>query len=263
MSFQGTVGFIGYGNMAQAIAQGFVQAQILQPEQIVACAAHFDKLQHNAELLGIVPKHTAREVVEASDVLIVAVKPYQVREVLAQLKERILQHCIPVVSVVAGWYLDDYQALLGEVNVQCIIPNTPIAVGQAITLAQEEHSLHDEQMAVFNELFNPISLIERVDREHMHIAMSLSSCAPAFTAMYIEALGDAGVCYGLKREVAYRLAAQMIQGVGALYLQRQMHPGQMKDAVCSPGGSTIRGVAALEKHGFRASVIAAVDAIES
>ena len=96
----------------------------------------------------------------------------------------------------------------------------------------------------------------------MNIAMCVSSCAPAFTSMYMEALADAGVKYGLKRDCAYRLAAKMIEGVGALYMNSRMHPGEMKDSVCSPGGTTIRGVAELESRGFRGDVIAAIDAIE-
>ncbi len=95
----------------------------------------------------------------------------------------------------------------------------------------------------------------------MNIAMVMAGCAPAFTDMYIEALGDAGVQYGLQRATAYRLAAKMVEGVGALYMATETHPGAMKDAVCSPGGTTIKGVAQLEKDGFRGSVIDAVDAI--
>ena len=91
----------------------------------------------------------------------------------------------------------------------------------------------------------------------------IAGCAPAFTDMYIEALGDAGVKYGLQRATAYRLAAKMVEGVGALYLANETHPGAMKDAVCSPGGTTIKGVASLEESAFRGAVIKAVDAIEA
>ena len=98
---------------------------------------------------------------------------------------------------------------------------------------------------------------------HMGIGMCIAGCAPAFTDMYIEALGDAGVKYGLQRATAYRLAAKMVEGVGALYLANETHPGAMKDAVCSPGGTTIKGVTSLEESAFRGAVIKAVDAIEA
>ena len=119
------------------------------------------------------------------------------------------------------------------------------------------HSEHAER------LFSSISLIERVDSAHMGIGMCIAGCAPAFTDMYIEALGDAGVKYGLQRATAYRLAAKMVEGVGALYLKNETHPGVMKDAVCSPGGTTIKGVTSLEESAFRGAVIKAVDAIEA
>lgn len=260
----GTVGFIGYGNMAQAIAKGALNAGVLQGENIVACAHNFEKLERNTSLIGARAMRTAQEVCEASDVIIIAVKPYQVAEVLKPVCEVINERGIAVISVAAGWTLERYMELLGKnAHVQCIIPNTPIAVCQGVTLAETTHTLSDSQLSMFSALFEPISLVERVNSDHMNIAMCISSCAPAFTAMYMEALGDAGVKYGLQRDCAYRLAAKMIEGVGALYMDSRTHPGIMKDAVCSPGGTTIRGVAELESRGFRGDVIAAVDAIEN
>ena len=260
----GTVGFIGYGNMAQAIAKGAVGEGVLQGKNIVACAHNFEKLEHNTSLIGARAVRTAKEVCEVSNAIIIAVKPHQVSYVLEPIADLIVERGIAVISVAAGWTLKRYQELLGkDAHVQCIIPNTPIAVGQGVTLAETDHSLTDSQLSMFNALFEPISLVERVTAENMNIAMCISSCAPAFTAMYMEALGDAGVKYGLQRDCAYRLAAKMIEGFGALYMDTRMHPGQMKDAVCSPGGTTIRGVAELESRGFRGDVISAVDAIEN
>ena len=257
-----TVGFIGYGNMAQAIAQGWVNAGVLEGEQIVACAAHFDKLEANAAKLGVKPLHTPAEVVEAADVVIVAIKPYQIEAVLGPLADALAKPGKFVVSIAAGWDLAKYQELLGkDVHVQCTIPNTPMAVGKGVLVTESVNTLSDDETAVFEGLFSPISLIERVDTAHMGIAMVVAGCAPAFTDMYLEALGDAGVKYGLQRATAYRLAAKMIEGVGALYLDTETHPGAMKDAVCSPGGTTIKGVASLEESAFRGSVIKAVDAI--
>ena len=220
-----TIGFIGYGNMAQAIAQGLVDAGVVNGGDIVACAAHYDKLEASTAKLGARPLHSAREVAAAAK----------------------------------------YQKLFGDlaqsIHIQCTIPNTPMAVGKGVLVTETDTTLTDMQTEVFESLFGPISLIERVDTAHMTIAMVVAGCAPAFTDMYIEALGDAGVQYGLQRATAYRLAAKMVEGVGALYMATGTHPGAMKDAVCSPGGTTIRGVAKLEKDGFRGAVIDAVDAI--
>ena len=171
-----------------------------------------------------------------------------------------------VVSIAAGWTLEKFQRMLGEmselIHVQCTIPNTPMAVGKGVLVTEDVDTLTPEQRNLFEALFGSIALIERVDTAHMGIAMCIAGCAPAFTEMYMEALGDAGVKYGLQRATAYRLAAKMIEGVGALYMSEGEHPGVMKDAVCSPGGTTIKGVASLEESAFRGAVIKAVDAIE-
>ena len=251
-----TIGFIGYGNMAQAIAQGFVDAGVVTGGQMVACAAHYDKLEKTTAELGLRPLRNALEVVTAADVVIIAIKPYQIAAVVKPL---------------AGWNLKKYQDLFAtedgesvdssDIHIQCTIPNTPMAVGKGVLVTESVNTLTDDETETFEQLFGPISLIERVDTAHMNIAMVVAGCAPAFTDMYIEALGDAGVQYGLQRATAYRLAAKMVEGVGALYMATETHPGAMKDAVCSPGGTTIKGVAQLEKDGFRGSVIDAVDAI--
>ena len=225
------IGFIGFGNMAQAIAKGLLEARVCKAEQLYACAAHFEKLKDTADRLGVHPMQTAQEVVQNSDVVILAVKPYLIEQVVAPLKELLKGKM--VVSVAAGFTFARYQQLLDESTHHIsTIPNTPIA------------------------------LIELVDSAHLSAAGTLGGCTPAFTAMYLEALSDAGVKYGLTRAASYRIAAKMLCGTGKLYLESGTHPGAMKDAVCSPGGTTIRGVSALEKAGFRGAVIGAIDAIE-
>ncbi len=262
-----TIGFIGYGNMAQAIAEGMVDAGVVNGGNIVACAAHYDKLEKNAAKLGVRPLHNALEVAVAADVVIVAIKPYQIETVVKPIIAELAKADKIVVSIAAGWNLAKYRGLFGDAfdsaHVQCTIPNTPMAVGKGVLVTETDNTLTDGQTALFERLFAPISLIERVDTAHMDIAMCIAGCAPAFTDMYIEALGDAGVKYGLQRATAYRLAAKMVEGVGALYMAGETHPGAMKDAVCSPGGTTIKGVASLEESAFRGAVIKAVDAIEA
>ncbi|WP_314686037.1 pyrroline-5-carboxylate reductase [uncultured Bifidobacterium sp.] len=258
-----TIGFIGYGNMAQAMARGLVDAGVVEGSRIVACAAHQDRLERNVKVIGARALRNAVEVAAASDVVVVAVKPNLVEQVLAPVTTELVSPSRFVVSVAAGWDLERYQALLGaEAHVQCTIPNTPIAVGEGVLIAETDNTLTDSQTALFERILSPVAMIERVDSAHMGIAMVIASCAPAFTDMYLEALGDAGVEFGLSRDAAYRLAAKMVEGVGALYVADERHPGAMKDDVCSPGGTTIRGVASLEKSAFRGAVISAVEAIE-
>ncbi|WEV68047.1 pyrroline-5-carboxylate reductase [Bifidobacterium sp. ESL0769] len=259
-----TVGFIGFGNMAQGIAKGLVNGGVISGSQIVANSGHFDKAQAAAATIGAKAMHSATETVAAADIVVVAVKPNQIETALADVLDDLKTDDKFIVSIAAGRNLDYFEELLGDgAHVQCVIPNTPIEVGQGILVTENANTLSDSQRETFEALFSPIALIERVDTPLMDIGSSVAGCAPAFTAMYIEALADAGVKYGLKRETAYRLAAKMTEGVGALYMATGTNPGAMKDAVCSPGGTTIKGVTELEKQGFRGAVISGVDAIQN
>lgn len=255
------LGFIGYGNMASAIVKGLVSFNVIKNTDIYACARNYDKLKTNCSKLGINACQDSTSLITKSDIVVLAVKPYQIASVIEPVKD-LLSNKI-VISIAAGVYFEDYEKLLNENTPHLsTVPNTPISTGKGIMICEEKHSLNKEQLDLFKEIFGKIALLEFVDTEHFSIAGTLSGCTPAFTAMYLEALSDAGVKYGLTRESSYRLAAKMIEGVGALYLENKEHPGIMKDAVCSPGGTTIKGVSALEKTGFRGSVISAIDAIE-
>ena len=243
---QHTVGFIGFGNMAQAMAKGFLQAGVLEGAQIAACAKRWEKLEKTAGELGVIPCKDAVEVLERSDILILAVK---------KLAGKVL------LSVAAGWPFQRFEeALPAGVHHLSIMPNTPVAIGEGIVLLEEENSLSPQELSQAKELLAALGVVETVPSAQMGIAGTVAGCGPAYAALFLEALGDAGVYHGLPRELSYRLAAQMLAGTGKLHLATGQHPGAMKDAVCSPGGTTIRGVAQLEQHGFRAAVIDAVSA---
>lgn len=255
------IGFIGYGNMASAIAKGWINKDKSLSHHIYACAKNYEKLKQNTQSLKIHPCKDAKEVIKECDLIIIAIKPYMVEDVIKPLalllKDKI------VVSVVAGYDFSKYEEILekGTAHISTI-PNTPVAVNEGIIICENTHSLNDEQLHSFKELFSLSGFIEFVDSELLSIAGTMSGCTPAFTAMYIEALGDAGVKYGLSREVSYALASQMLVGTGKLAFETKLHPGMLKDQVCSPKGTTIKGVSSLEKNGFRSAVIQAIDEIE-
>lgn len=256
------VGFIGFGNMAQAMADGLLRTQALKPEQIYACAKNWEKLCANTGARGIHACRTAGETVQETDLVFLAVKPYMIEAVTAPIREELKQKT--VVSVAAGYPYERLDKdLLPETHHLSICPNTPVAVGAGIIVCEERHSLTEDEFQLVKELFEKIALVEIVDTEHLGLAGTLCGCTPAYAAMFIESLGDAGVKHGLPRAQAYRLAAQMMVGTGKLQLETGQHPGAMKDAVCSPGGTTIVGVASLERSGFRSAVIDAIDAIEN
>lgn len=256
-----TIGFIGFGNMAQAMTEGLLMKNALEPRQIYACAKNWDKLCKNTERYGVHACRTSKETAEKTDIIIVAVKPYLVEEVLAPILE-ILKEKV-VISVAVNVPFEKFEKfLLPGTHHISMLPNTPVAVGEGIILCEDKHSLTEKEFGRVRELFSVISMVETVDAQHLGIAGTLSGCGPAFAAMFIEALSDGAVLHGLPRELSYKLASQMVVGTGKLQLSTGRHPGAMKDAVCSPGGTTIQGVAALEQRGFRSAVMGAIDAVE-
>lgn len=253
------IGFIGMGNMAQAIVQGFHRAGKLQSEDIFAFAPHLDKLRKNAEVIGFNACESPSEVIEKSDFVVLACKPYQIEEVLKVHGEELKTKAI--ISIAYGWNLDRAMQILPEgARYQYMIPNTPVSVGSGIFLAEERNSLSAEEDAFVEELFGSVGRYMRLSLEAMGPANALAGCGPAFIAMVIEALGDAGVKYGLTRQQAYELASGVMEGTAKLQQETGLHPGVLKDQVCSPGGVTIRGVAALEEAGMRNAFFKAIDA---
>ena len=189
-------------------------------------------------------------------------KPYQVEAVLAPVREQLADKI--VVSVAAGVTFDDCERMLAPgTHHLSIVPNTPVSVCEGFIVCERRHSLSDGEWRQVEALFSKIGLVLPMDTALLGISSAVCGCGPAVVAMFIEALGDAAVKHGVARADAYRMASQMIVGTGKLQLASGQHPGAMKDAVCSPGGTTIAGVAELERKGFRGAVIDAIDAIQN
>ena len=240
------VGFIGFGNMGSAICDGLIKAEAVNTSNIFACANNWDKLLKETESRQIKACKNAEELVKNADMIVVAVKGKI------------------IVSIAAGCNADFYEKLLGsEYNYIVTMPNTPISICEGVLLCEDNHKLKAEQLECFMGIFTAVATVEFIESKVFSVAGAMSGCGPAFVAMFIEALGDAGVKYGLKRDVAYRLASKVISGTGELQMATGAHPAAMKDAVCSPGGTTIKGVTSLEENGFRSAVIKAIDAIEN
>ena len=253
------IGFIGMGNMAGAMAQGLIASGAMDASHLYACARDWDKLCRNAQIIGFTPVRDAATLVEAVDTVIVAIKPYQIQAVLPPLAAALRSRV--VLSVAADWDFARMETVLAPgTHHLYVMPNTPVSVNEGV-IAEERHSLTEVEFAAVRTLLGNLGTVEILPTHLMGAGMTIAGCGPAFVAMMIEALGDAGVKYGLPRQTAYRLASQTLAGTGRLQLATGAHPGAMKDAVCSPAGSTIRGVAQLEKSGFRAAVLNAVDAI--
>lgn len=254
------IGFIGMGNMAQALAAGFLASGKITKEEIYAYAPNQEKLKGNAERIGFIPVSTIEELVRRSDVVVMACKPYQIEAVLGEIRSVLSGKAL--LSVAAGWSFENYHILLGEnVRVQCIMPNTPAMVMEGVYLFEQEHSLQPEERELLIDLFSEMGMVEELPSSLMGIGGAITGCGPAFMDLIMEAYADAAVKYGIARETAYRLVSQTMLGSAALQMKTGSHPGVLKDAVCSPKGTTIRGVDALEHGGLRATCIDSVDAI--
>lgn len=255
-----SLGFIGMGNMAQALAQGFIASGALKGERVFAYAPHQEKLRANAERIGFQAVASLTELAAAADTLVMACKPYQIESVVAELGDALSGKAL--VSIAAGWDFARYESVLPQsTRFQFVMPNTPAMVREGVLLFEEKTSLEPAERKVLMDLFATVGVVEEVPSALMAAAGTVTGCGPAFVDLMIEAYADAAVKYGVPREQAYALVAQMVKGSAALALETKEQPGVLKDAVCSPGGTTIRGVCSLEEDGFRAACIHSIDAI--
>ena len=217
---------------------------------------HYEKLEANAEKIGFVPCKDLKGLTAKADTLVMACKPYQIEGVLSEIKEELKGKAL--ISIAAGWNYDKYQAYLDEsTRFQFIMPNTPSMVGEGVLLFEEKNSLLDEEHEEVKNLFKALGIVIELPVHLMGIGGALTGCGPAFIDLIIEALGDAGVKYGVPRKQAYEMVSQMILGSAKLQLETGEHPGVLKDNVCSPAGTTIEAVRVLEKFGLRSAVIEA------
>ncbi|MBR5712949.1 MAG: pyrroline-5-carboxylate reductase [Lachnospiraceae bacterium] len=271
------IGFLGMGNMAQAIAKGWIERDLVRAGEIVAYAPHQDRLKENALRIGFRAVSSAAEAVQRSDVVIIACKPYQIHDLLQEVGFELVGK--QLWSIAAGWKNSDFNREFIElglpvneasnakfgwytpVRVQCIMPNTPAMIGEGVFLFEEDNSLRPEELEVMKHLFAGLGMVVLLPSKLMDIGGYISGCGPAFVDIFMEAYADAAVKYGVPRAAAYQLVGQTVLGSAKLMLETGDHPGVLKDAVCSPNGTTICGVAALEKAGFRSACIESIDAI--
>lgn len=254
------LGFIGMGNMATALCKGFIASGKIAGSDITAFAPNAEKLKKNAQAIGFTPCSSVQEVVEKSEVVIMACKPYQIEDVLSAVGSQLKGKAL--VSVAAGWPFDKYMEYLDEsVRVQFVMPNTPAMVGEGVLLFENKNSLNDDERDEIMELFSATGTVVEMPSKLMGIGGAVTGCGPAFVDMFIEAYADAAVKYGIPRKDAYTLVSQTVLGSAKLQLETGEHPGVLKDNVCSPSGTTICGVTALEKAGFRNACIESIEAI--
>lgn len=255
-----SVGFLGAGQMATALAAGWAKAGLLDVARSRAADPYPDARARFEKVTGVTTVDTNTTVAKACDVLVLAVKPQVMPTVLAELKPALAPRHL-VISIAAGVTLKMLADGLGEsIRLVRVMPNTPCLVGASASAycCSSAATTHDEQLV--GKLFSAVGQAFRLPESMLDAVTGLSGSGPAFVYVFIEALADGGVKCGLPRDVAQALAAQTVLGAAKMVLETRQYPGSLKDAVASPGGTTIAGLHALERAAFRA---AAMDAVEA
>lgn len=249
-------GFIGCGNMGGALA---VAAAKGNPDAAFAvCDAMPEKTTALADAYNNVTCVSLQQAAQKSRYLFIGVKPQMLKALFAELAT-LLPDDVILVSMAAGTSIADIEALAGKsLPVIRIMPNIAVSVGRGVILYDASEKVSADDLDVFVKGMAYAGLLDRIEESKIDAASAVSGCGPAFAYMFIEALADGGVACGLPRDKAQKYAAAMLAGAGEHVLASGKHPGALKDAVCSPGGTTIAGVYALEQAGFRGAAFDAV-----
>lgn len=253
------LGLIGCGNMAQAIIGGVISSKTLTPDQIIASNPSEPKLKNAKKKYGISITTDNKEAAKNSDIIILSVKPNKYEEVIEEIRNFTYSNTI-ITTIAAGISIGKTISLFNkDVKVARVMPNTPALVKEAMSAICFSSTLNESDKKAVLKIFNSCGKSEIVDEKLMDVVTGVSGSSPAYVYMFIEAMADAAVLQGMPRKIAYKFAAQSVLGSAKMVLETGLHPGELKDNVCSPGGTTIDAVYSLEKNNFRAAVMSAVN----
>lgn len=246
--------------MGQAMIQGMINSQIVEAQQISATAVSDETIDFVGDEYGIYISNDNKELAASSDILFLAIKPYIYEGVIQEIKSSVNENTI-VVTVAAGITLEKMRNSF-DFNLKVIrsMPNTPSLVGAGMSVLCPNDFVTEEDLAVVKELFESFGEAEIIEERLMDAVPAVSGSSPAFVYMFIEAMADAAVQQGFPRDKAYKLTSQAVQGAAKMVFETGRHPGELKDTVCTPGGTTIEGVNTLEQTGLRSSIIQAMNA---
>ncbi len=251
------IGFIGGGNMASAIIGGILNSGLAAKEQIIATAKTEKTLVSLQERFGITATADNKAAARQADILFLAVKPYLFGEIIAEIKDSVRPETL-IISIAAGQTIEKIEcAFSKEIKLIRAMPNTPALVGEAMSALCPNKNIIDNDLTDAKAIFHSFGKCEIVPESMMDTVIGVSGSSPAYVYMFIEAMADAAVADGMPRAQSYKFAAQAVLGAAKMVLETGTHPGILKDAVCSPGGTTIEAVAMLEQQGLRSTVIAA------
>jgi pyrroline-5-carboxylate reductase len=253
------MGFIGAGNMAEAIISGLIRKTLIKPQEIMAFDLKPERMDHVRSTFGIECAASVQELVRSREIIILAIKPDQVATLLNSIKGSLAGKLI--ISIAAGVTLKSMLDVVGaEAKIVRVMPNTPALVLEGATVLTATSSCTEQEKGIAREVFSAVGICLEMDEKFINAVTALSGSGPAFCFLFLEAMCDGAVKAGLPRDVALRLAAATMKGAASMVLELGKHPGQLKDMVTSPSGTTIEGISVLESKGFRSAVIEAVSA---
>ena len=253
------LGFIGAGNMGSAILRGLIAADYLTADDMAICDLNTRRLEElSDEYPGLTCTESDVELAEMCDMIVLAVKPHFMAEVIDHIHDSLNGKA--VISIAAGWTVQQLNDALSGSGATClrVMPNTPAMVGEGMTAICEDTTFDQDDLDFAKGIFDSVGRTVILPERLFDGVIAISGSSPAYVYMMIEAMADAGVKEGLYRNTAYELAAQAVLGSALMVLQSGTHPAALKDAVCSPGGTTIEAVEELERKGFRAAIMDAM-----
>jgi len=255
------LGFIGAGNMAGAIVRGVLAKKFLPAQNIFMHDVNTRQCEKMQSQYDIQIMKSNVDLVLVCNVIVLAIKPIFLKKVLLEIKPHVRDK--KIISIATGWTTDMLRETLGENNgaqILRVMPNTPAMVGEGFTVLFHENSFDPEAFMWAGQLFQTLGQTEVLSERLLDAVIAVSGSSPAYVFLFIEAMTDGAVKLGIPRSVAYRAASQSVLGAAKMILETGEHPSKLKDDVCSPGGTTIEAVHALEQGGLRAAVINAMDA---
>ncbi|MBB6216557.1 pyrroline-5-carboxylate reductase [Anaerosolibacter carboniphilus] len=254
------IGFIGAGNMTYAIVSGLVNSYPDDKQNIYVSSRTVEKAEIFCKEFDVSLAVNNRDLVKNCEIIVLAVKPVKYEEVLNEIKDIVTSKHV-IVSLAAGIEIKYIEQFFDEpTKIVRTMPNTPVLVGAGMTAVTKNDHLSQEDLEAVLNLFESIGRVDVIDESLMDSIPAISGSSPAYVYIFIEALADGGVLQGLSREKAYKYAAQAVLGAAKMVLEKEKHPGELKDMVCSPAGATIEAVYSLEKSNFRGAVIRAMNA---
>lgn len=253
------IGFIGWGNIAQAMISGICKSNLVSNDNMMVSNASTETLELIKNKYGILATDNNKEVVKFADILFLSIKTEKYEEIIDHIKDHIKEDAT-VVTISPAINLKSMEVSFGrKLKAVRAMPNTPTLVGEGMSVICHNEMVNKDDLKDIIKIFQSFGKAEIIDESLMDIIPAISGSSPAYAYMFIEAIAEGGVLRGLPWKKAYKLAAQSVLGAAKMVLETDQHPIELRDKVCSPGGATIEALYSLEKNNFKGTVIEAME----